>query len=167
MKFMKEHHFYHPFQSSIFGFLLPEGSWLGNHSGVAVDDIDLHYQPVQAPTIGLFFFLIRVPLVILGEFLYVKQLALIKRETGLVNDVSKLVSYVQMIFWPIWLLFTTSTDFLHPLNELAGHWFCDAGWFLIHLCWNIIAFHSFIVATMRYCFIVHREKFTKGCRKPR
>ena len=138
---------------------------LENHSGFAMDDMDLYYQPVQKPTIALVFFFIRVPLVILGEFFYVKQLALIKKETGLVNDVSKLIAYVQMIFWPAWLLFTTTTDFLHPLDELAGRWFCDAGWFFIHLGWNIIALHSFIVAIMRYCFVVHTEKFTKGNRK--
>ena len=165
MKFKKEHYLSHPFQLTEFGVLLPNTSLLGNHSGLAIADIDLYYQPVQNPTIGLVFFLIRVPLVILGEFLYVKQLALIKRETGLVNDVSKLFAYVQMIFWPIWLLFTTSTDFLHPLNELAGQWFCDVGWFSVHLGCNIIAFHSFIVAVMRYCFVVHNEKFSKGNRK--
>ena len=126
----KEHHFYHPFSSTSFGVLLPEASRLENHSGFAIDDMDLYYQPVQNPTVALVFFFIRVPLVILGEFVYVKQLALIKKETGLVNDVSKLIAYVQMIFWPAWLLFTTTTDVLHPLDELAGRWFCDAGWFL-------------------------------------
>ena len=161
----KENHLYHPFPSTSFGAFLPEVSWSKNHSGCAIDDIDLYYQPVQNPTIALVFFLIRVPLVILGEFFYVKQLALIKRETGLVNDVSKLIAYVQMIFWPTWLLFSTTTDFFHPLHELVGLWFCDAGWFFIHLGWNIIALHSFIVAVMRYCFVVHTEKFTKGNRK--
>ena len=159
------HHLYHPFQSQSFGVLLPKISSLGNHSGFAIDDIDLYDQPVQNPTIALVFFLIRIPLVILGEIFYLKQLALIRRETGITNDVSKLVAYVQMIFWPILLIFTTSTDFLYPLNELVGEWFCDVGWFFIHLCWNIIAFHSFIVAMMRYCFVVHYETFDKGYRK--
>ena len=161
----KENYLYHPFSSTSFGVFLPEVSWSRNLSGFAVDDLDLYYQPVQNPTIALVFFFIRVPLVILGEFFYVKQLALIKRETGLVNDVSKLVAYVQMILWPTWLLFTTTTDFFHPLHELAGIWFCHAGWFFLHLTWNIIAFQSFIIAIMRYCFVVHTEKFTKGNRK--
>ena len=94
-----ENHLYHPFQSSTFGVLLPENLLLKNDSGFAIDDIDLYYQPVQKPAIGLVFFLIRVPLVVLGEFLYFKQLALIKRETSVVNDVCKLLAYFQMIFW--------------------------------------------------------------------
>ena len=162
-----ENYLYHPFQSSTFVVFSPENLLSKNRSGFAIHDINLYYQPVQNPVIGLVFFLIRVPLVILGEVLYVKQLALIKRETSVVNDVCKLLAYFQMIFWPIWLLFTTATDFLHPLGELAGPWLCDVGWFFIHFCWNVIAFNSFIVAFMRYCFVVHNEKFDKGDRKKR
>ena len=148
-------HLYNPFNESSFGVFFADQTSSDNANGFIVEKIDLYYQPVVSPEIAITFFLLRLPLVLMGEFLYSKVFELMKKETGLVNDVTKLVSFVQVVFWPVWLVFSTSTDFLHPLNKVFGQWFCSFGWFFIHLCYNILAFHSFIVATMRYYFIVH------------
>ena len=151
-------HYYHPFKEPYFGFLLKDHTSPENTTGFIVDNIDLYYQPVQEPVIAIIFFFLRMILVIIGEFIHIKVFIILKKENGLVKDVAKLFTATQMIFWPFWLLLTTSTDFVHPLNIVIGQWFCTFSWFFFFLCWTIIAFHSFIVALMRYFFIVHDKK---------
>ena len=53
----------------------------------------------------------------------------------LVKDVTKLFTVTQMIFWPFWLMLTTSTDFVHPLKDVVGKWFCTFTWFFFYLGW--------------------------------
>ena len=89
----------------------------------------------------------------------------IDKETCLVKDVTKVYACTQMVFLPIWFCFNSSTDFLHPLNEIIGQWFCTLGWFLVHFCGTIIAFYSFIVSIMRYYFIVYNERADKDGKK--
>ena len=163
----KDQYFYHPFENTSFGVEISDNYlWVPDYNGTnIIDEISLYYQPVQNPVVGIFFFLIRLPLVILGISLNLKVLDLIKKESGVANDVTKLTSTVQMILWPFWFLFTTSTDFMHPLNEIFGNWYCDLGWFMIYFCWNITSLNSLIIAMMRYCFIVHSDKFSMGDNK--
>ena len=121
-------------------------------------DINLYYQPLQIPWIAVTFFILRLTLLVAAEYLQFKVYNLMKREKGLVKNVTQLFVLTQMIFWPFWLLFASSTDFFHPMNELLGQWYCDIGSFLFWFLAYIIAFHSFITALMRYFFIIHQEK---------
>ena len=124
-------------------------------------DINLYYQPLQIPWIAVTFFILRLTLLVAAEYLQFKVYNLMKREKGLVKNVTQLFVLTQMIFWPFWLLFASSTDFFHPMNELVGQWYCDIGSFLFWFLAYIIAFHSFITALMRYFFIIHQEKVEK------
>ena len=151
-------HFYNMFKGQDLGFYVYPRYVDDDFNGETIEDIDLYYQPVQDPQIGIIFFLLRVPIVILGVISHLKLLSLMKTERGLVMEVTYLFSVAQMTFWPFWWLFTTSTDFIHPLNEVFGQWFCDFGALIIHLGRNVIAFHSVVVAIMRYYFIVHQDK---------
>jgi hypothetical protein len=63
-----------------------------------------------------------------------------------------------MILGPYALIVSTLTDFIYPVNQIIGHWFCSFGWFFMYFCFTIVSFNSFIVALMRYFFIVWREK---------
>ena len=160
-----KHNFYHPFKNTSIRVTIEENSVTKDQNGYIIDEIDLYYQPVQNPAIGITFFLIRLPVLILGILLNIKVLSLIKRETSVVNDVTKVATYAQMIFWFTFVFFTTATDFVHPLNEIFGQWVCEFGWFITYFFTNIFTLHSFLVAMMRYCFIVHNDKFEKGFRK--
>ena len=160
-----KHNFYHPLKNTSIRVTIEENTITKHQNGLTIDEIDLYYQPVQNPTIGITFFLIRLPILILGILLNIKVLSLIKRETSVVNDVTKVSTYAQMIFWPIFLCFTTATDFVHPLNEILGEWVCDVGWLITYFFTSVFSLHSFIVALMRYCFIVHNDKFEKVLRK--
>ena len=157
-----EEHFYHPFTQSSVGFIQDKESFANNGSaydiGFLIEDIDLYYQPVQVPALGISFFVLRTLIVGFGEYIHVKVFNLMKEENGLIKDVAKLFTIIQMIYWPFWLIFSTTTDFLHPLNKLIGEWYCFSGWFIHWSCWTYISFHSFIVSVMRYVFIVHNSK---------
>ena len=163
----KNPYFYHPLENTSFGVQISGNSfWDFNENGTnIIDDISLYYHPVQHLVLGAFFFLISLPLVILGIYFNLKVLNLIRRESGVANDVTKLTSIVQMILWPFWFIFTTSTDFLHPLNEILGNWYCDLGWFMIYFCWNITFLNSLIIALTRYGCIVHSDKCAQGDHK--
>ena len=154
----KHQYFHHPFKNSSFGFLLEDNTSPANISGFVVENIDLYYQPVPNPVIALIFFFLKLSLLIIGELINAKVFVMMKKETGLLSDVTKLFVTTQMIFRPLWFLFTTGTDFIHPLNEVFGQWFCNFGWFGMTLGSQIIVFHSFIAALMRYLYIIHREK---------
>ena len=122
------------------------------------EEVDLFYQPIETPLVASVFFLVRLIVVFISEIVNVKVFLQIKKETCLINDVAKVFTCTQMVFLPLWLVYNTSTDFFHPLNEIIGQWYCTFGWFFIHLCGTIIAFHSFVIALMRYLFIVHDKK---------
>ena len=151
-------HTYHPYENDSLGFFLMGNKYPHELFGSIVQDIDLYYQPTPSPLIGTLFFFIRTLLVVTGEAINIKVFNIIKKDTSLVSDVSKLYFSTQMIYVPFWLIFTTFTDFIHPLNTVIGQWFCTLGWFLIYFGATTLAIHSFIVAMMRYCFIIHKRQ---------
>ena len=157
MLFIKDH-IYNKFEGPDLGFYVYPRSENDTYNEYILENIDLYYQPVPEPKIGMIFFLMRVPIVIVGVIAHLKLMELMKTERGLVMEVTYLFSVVQMIFWPFFLLITTSTDFIHPLKNVVGEWFCDFGSLLIHLTTDMIAFHSLVVAIMRYYFVVHQDK---------
>jgi hypothetical protein len=129
------------------------------HSGFSVGeviaDVNLYFQPVQNPILATVYLILRILIILVGEYVQVKVLKLFKRESSIVNNVLKLVSYVQMGYWPLFMLFETSTDFIHPLRDVIGTWYCVAGFFIITYGMTLIVFHSFVVGLMRYTFVVH------------
>ena len=80
-----------------------------------------------------------------------------KKENGVVKNITQLVVCVQIVFWPFWIFFATLTDFIHPINEIVGSWFCHGSTFLFRALANIMSTHSLISAMMRYVFIVHKD----------
>ena len=159
-------HLYHPFEKDFFGAFSNHNTSDKNLTGILVEDVDLYYQPVQIPVIGVIFLIIRISLMVIGEIIQFKVLALLKREDSLVNEVAKLYIITLMISDPIVVVLMSSTDFIHPMNEVVGQWFCSLLWFSGYLMFFIIAFHSLIVAIMRYFFIV-KEDLVKSFGKDR
>ena len=149
---------YHPFKSTSFGILSKESSG-GNHIiGQMIEDVDLYYQPVQEPVHAAIFLVVKALLLAAGEYLLVKVYYLMKKENGLVKNITQVLVCAEMIFWPVWVVFAATTDFVHPMNEVVGQWFCETGSFLYYFLGMIMASHSFMSAVLRYFFIVHREK---------
>ena len=157
----KTQYFYSPFTKSNISFFITENSKLANEIFFIFKDVNLYYQPLPDTKIAGVFLFVRLLLIVLGEFLHVKLYKLIKRENGLVKNVTRLFTVTQMVFWPFWLILTTSTDFVHPLKAVIGRWYCTFNWFFFYYGWIIISFHSCIVALLRYCFILHSKKVEK------
>ena len=126
-----------------------------------MDNINLYYQPLQEPLHALASCLVRTLLVILAEFVQIKVLRSMRKESGIINNVATLYILSLMVAGPCYLIFSTIIDFIHPVHKILGLWFCYVLEFVGYLIFNIIAFHSFAVALMRYVFIVHRESTIK------
>ena len=154
----KRNNLYHPFLGNAIRIFLPNDS---NDNGAAfhelIKDVNLYYQPVQVPSIATIFLIIKSLLLVATEYLLYKVYCLAKRENSLMKDVTLVFVYAQMVFWPVWIFFAASTDFIHPLNEVVGQWYCEAGSFLFYFPIMIITSHSFISALIRYFFIIHRK----------
>ena len=151
------HGFYRPYINSSLGFTLHVGSFEDHFYGFIIEDMKLLYQPVQEPNIGILFFVIRTIIMVFSEFINYKVINKMKKNTGLLNDIVTVQSYTIIISFPSYLLFVTLTDFIHPLNEIIGQWFCSCGWFFLKVCFGIVTTNSLIATLLRYLFIVHQN----------
>ena len=122
---------------------------------VTFEDIDIYYQPLQPPLVIIGIMLIRIIVVILAEFVQFKAYLQIKKENGLVTQVAKVYLIVLMVAGPYWLIYTTIIELIYPVHEVIGDWFCSGAIFIGYVIFFIQANHSFIVASLRYLFIVH------------
>ena len=116
----------------------------------------MFWQPVHETLPATCFIVVRILLILVGEFLQIGVLQMAKKEKGACESIFKLFLYVQMLYWPLEVMMITTTDWIHPLNEiLGGTWICDVFFFVKYSALHIILFHSFVVALVRYMFIIH------------
>ena len=159
--FSQNNNLYNPFTNIYLGFSLSDENSQENNTVFILDNLDLYYQPVELQSSAIILSLIRFPLLFLGFYIQIKLFRMVRKEKGLVNEVTQFYCITSISIYPIWLLFVTTTDFLYPLKDIIGRWFCIFGRFTIYFHFNMLLFHSFIVALMRYFFIVHEEKVKK------
>ena len=151
-------HSYRPFTNKSLGVFTKAS--LSNHTlqGALINDIDLYYQPLADPTTALAFFISKFSIILIGEFIAIKLLINLKKDNSILNHVTTFLVLTQMVGHPIYLLFTTTNDFLYPANEAIGKWFCTLGWMTSSYFGYVVLSYSFIVALMRYFFILNSEK---------
>ena len=153
------HNFYHPFANSTLGFFDFHELNQSNFSyGLIIKEIDLYSQPLENPSIVITFWVIKMVVIIIGEGIGTKLLASLKKERGLLTDVTKLFIMVQMILHPILHFFELVLNTLYPVHEIVGNWFCFLDWLLWGVFMRVGLNNSFIAALMRYLFIVHDQK---------
>ena len=70
--FLKPENTYHPFTDSYFGIFLNNLVDEDNVIGLVIEEINLHYQPVQKPLVALIFLAIKVSLLVIIELLQIK-----------------------------------------------------------------------------------------------
>ena len=151
--------YFHPSNHSYLGvFVSDPKKTVDTPAGFQLNDIDLYHQPVLEPNHAFLLFCIRAFLVFVGGYIQVKVYLKTKRDDSLMKENAQLYAINHLILWPTWLVLLTSTDFIHPVNEVFGQWFCTLGSFMFYLGGLIMAFHSLVAAIMRYLFIVHEEK---------
>ena len=156
--FSPDTNLYHPFNSSFLGFFFKTDLISEEINGIVLQNIDLNHQPLPSPLAAIVFFFIKLILVLVGGFVQLKVWFLIKNEKSLTTEVVKVYIASLIVFCPYFIVFSTITDFIHPVNQVIGQWFCALGTFIMYFCLIVITFNSFIVSLMRYLFIVHEEK---------
>ena len=122
----------------------------------SVDNMDMYWRPIQETSEATCFLIIRLIIIIGGELLQIQALKMTKKENSACVDVFEMFLYVQMVYWPIEVMFITSTDWFYPLFELlGGMWICDLVFFVKYIMLFIILFHSFCIALIRYIYLFH------------
>ena len=151
-----ERNIYHPFLNKSLGF--PISSKNGKYSQDFFTDVNLYWQPVKDPTIGIAFLFANFLVILAGGFVHYHLWQMLKRADNLVSGILKAYVLVQTIYWPFCIIFGSATDFIHPLSDVVGPWSCVLGYFVIWLSVIFISFHITVIAIMRYIFIVYDEK---------
>ena len=155
---LNENNFYHPFEQSMLGFLLnDQGDVSNSTTGLVIDDIDLYYQPLEHPLVVISFFVLKLIVILIGERIGFKLILMIKKDRGILRSITLLFIVIQMVLWPLGILFDLIVNLVHPVTEVIGKWFCSGGWLLSNLGPFYVFNYSFCVAVMRYVFLVHEE----------
>ena len=131
---------------------------LQNENGFLLDSIDLYHSPLKSPLLAVISFLTNSSVVLIGVLVQMKALKLINRDKGIMAEICKVYILGLMIGALYWIIFSTITDFVYPVHQVIGQWFCSIGWFVMYVCFTVVSFNSFVIAVMRYFFIVWREK---------
>ena len=151
--------FYHPFRNLSLRFSITDHQSSNVQIGFEIDDINLYYQPVAEPIAGTIFFFIKLTIILIGCYIHLKILkSMGKESSSIIDNVTKFYLWNQTIVYLAGLVFVTITDFIHPAGEIIGYWFCTLGWINFAFGGYITIFFSFIVAFMRYFFVLHNAK---------
>lgn len=149
---------YNPFTKPFLGFSVSSKFSNEKYSFNLLDNLDLYHQPLEPPSTAISLFVARFLIIVSGELVLYKLFKMVRKENGLVNEVTQFYCIALMTNYPIWLLFATITEFLHPLKNIMGQWICSLMRVVFYTIFNVVIFQSFVVALMRYCFILHEEK---------
>jgi hypothetical protein len=155
---MTSYHFYHSFKNSSLAILRESLTDTENITGIVLKDIDLYYQPLESPLVSITFFVPKLISVLIGEGIGIKVLATIKKEKGLLTQITKVFLLYQMILHPAQILTDLTINLIYPVNEVIGDWFCALCWFLWGFGTGIVLNNSFMAALIRYFFIIHETK---------
>ena len=162
---LKNKNLYHPFTKSELEFFVEGTLSTQNDTQFVLKNIDLYHQPVEEPAFAILYLVLGLILLIGAETLHVMVFYMVKRENGLVKEVTQIYSVCSIIMCPFWFIVPAMTDFIHPLNEVIGEWFCFLVLLLTWFHLNVITMQSFFISLMRYRFIVHEEIVIKYGKK--
>ena len=157
---LHSYHFYNPFKSPTLWFFLndPNNNISNDSMSYVMDDVDLYYQPLEPQWIAIFFFFVRLIIIVLGQVIGTKVVILMKRENGILSEVTILFMITQMVFHPILIFFELTVNLIHPVDEVMGPGVCYVAWLFYSFSTSIVLNYSFIAAIMRYIFVVHEER---------
>ena len=150
---------YHPFVNKSLGFLINSKS--GTYSEEFFTDINLHWQPVQEPNIGIFVLVTTLFNILAGSYVHYHLWQMLKKGDNLVSCILKAYVIIQIMFWPLGSILYCTTNFIYPLSEIFGAWFCVCWYFLLYPYLFFVSFHTTVIAIMRYVFIVHDKRIAR------
>ena len=101
--------------------------------------------------------IVQVLVFCLGLNLHVKIIAVAKKEKDLTWQIYICHSIIVTICYSFTIMFANILNFAPFIPSYTGSWFCYFGNFVQLYCWYAMAFHTLLVAVMKFAFIVHRE----------
>ena len=116
---------YNPFTKSFLGFSFSSNFSNENYSLNVLDNLDLYHQPLEHPSKAISLFVARFLIIFFGELVLYKLFKMVRKENGLVNEVTQFYCITLVTNLPICLLFMTITEFLYPLKNIMGQWICS------------------------------------------
>ena len=100
-------------------------------------------------------------LFIIGVYLQIKMIFIEQDEKGLTWKCHIYLGAVMLIYYPSGIFMHSAAQFLHPLSDFTGVWLCYVASYLKIIGIFHIYGHSFITATSKYIFIVHRKEIAE------
>ena len=158
MMSLNSKNYYNPFAESFLGARMEGPTPTSNDTNIILEDFDLYFQPVPNPSVAGTFSAIMVIILIIGLYLHLKCFLMVRKEDSILKDVSTAYFIAQMIGVPTAIMTICVTNFVHNFPPTVSKLICPIIWFVFYFSWNIVSFHSFVTATMRYVFIVHAKK---------
>ena len=152
---VNEHNLYHPFLNKSFGFVL---NFSSSHTKNVVDEINLYYQPLPNPLVAVSFFFVKALVILIGEIIAIKFIKTMKKENGLLKDITMLFITWQTVFHPILASFDLINSLIYPAGDVFGSWICTLCWFMWGYGLRLSLYNSFLIAMLRYLFVVHEER---------
>ena len=102
---------------------------------------------------------IQTILVFLGTFIQIKIITTCLNEKNTTCWKLDITHAIGLMIWILFsIIFETMTDQLPELHKYSGVWMCYIAVFVYSYLAFLIVFHTFIVAFMKYIFIVHQPK---------
>ena len=118
---LDEKYFYHPFEQSVLGFWLnDQGDVSNSTTGLVIDDIYLYYQPLEHPLVVISFFVLKLIVILIGERIGFKLILMIKKDRGILRSITLLFIVLQMVLWPLGILFDLIVNLVQPVIEVIG-----------------------------------------------
>lgn len=126
-----------------------------------ISNVDLYYQPLQNPTHSITYVIICIIIIIIGEYVHIQVLAFLSRENSFVKEILEVFMYTQMVYWPVTVILQAPTEFVYPLREIIGEWYCIIKHLWVVYGMTCVLCHSFVAGLTRYVFVVHNERALK------
>ena len=155
---LTRYNLYHPYTGSFLGANAENSSTSSTDTNIFIDDIHLYHQPVPSPMVASLFLVVNVVIFIVGTYLHLNVLKRLRKEDSILKDITKTFVYANMTLWTDVVIILNVTNFIHTLPEMITSYLCPIFRFTLYLCVNLVTFHSFVSAIMRYFFIVHTNK---------
>ena len=99
-------------------------------------------------------------IILIGLCLQIKTYSVLKKEKNRGWKLYISHGIVMLVTVSFGAFFETITDFVTPLSDLTGDWLCDMAFFMKCL-YSTIPMHSFIIAVLKYVFIVHHHRVVR------
>ena len=149
--------YYHPFTEEFLGAFSSNSS-IKDDDWMILEDIDLYNQPIPSPVIAGVFAVVTIIILILGSHLHLEIHLRLRKDESILKGITKTFVFANSTLFPVLIILLNVTNFIHTLPPIVSIYICPVVRFTLYFTCNMVSFHSFLSATMRYYFIVHTEK---------